>query len=302
MRKLRLNVNAVLVGDRYRDTLGDLTELAASMAKEGQQRPIAVLDSHELFCGERRLEAARMLGWTTIDAVRVTSLAQAVEVLDADRRHAMVARGTLAMNVVERVAMVEPLYSLREREAGVPLQPSKAGGGTGISTAIEALIVPAIALPARRYREIRFAYLITKGRRFRRNPKPVTDQERKLAAEALRRMKDGDGASTATFKMLRAQLGYRPRAHHPSEPVDPNRTTFERKSVRPRKPLLPQVEATISELARLVGRLRRHTDDDRWPDSLPRLAASARYSLHEAAEWLAKLTETIPSPDQENPK
>ena len=48
------------------DQIGDLSSLANSMDKHGQLNPITITAKRELIAGERRLEAAKLLGWETI--------------------------------------------------------------------------------------------------------------------------------------------------------------------------------------------------------------------------------------------
>ncbi|GHU75407.1 hypothetical protein AGMMS49992_19330 [Clostridia bacterium] len=69
----RLQVVGITVEDRVRKDFGDLSELTESMREGGLVNPICVMiredDSRLLLCGERRLRAARELGWEHIDAI-----------------------------------------------------------------------------------------------------------------------------------------------------------------------------------------------------------------------------------------
>src|ERR1700754_2402591 len=55
--------------------------LAASLTLEGLRRPILLTHEGILIDGLRRLRAAQRLGWTEIDAVRVTDLDAALPIL-----------------------------------------------------------------------------------------------------------------------------------------------------------------------------------------------------------------------------
>ena len=65
---IHVPLDAIDVGDRHRRDMGDLQVLADSMASIGLLQPIGVTADHRLVFGERRLRAARMLGWATIAA------------------------------------------------------------------------------------------------------------------------------------------------------------------------------------------------------------------------------------------
>ena len=59
-------VNAIVVGTRHRKDMGDIASLAASMAELGLLQPIVIRPDGRLIAGERRLRAAKLLGWTAI--------------------------------------------------------------------------------------------------------------------------------------------------------------------------------------------------------------------------------------------
>src|SRR6516225_7326040 len=61
-----LPINEITVGERHRRALGDIAELAASIAEVGLLQPIAVTFDGHLIAGERRLRAVELLGWKTI--------------------------------------------------------------------------------------------------------------------------------------------------------------------------------------------------------------------------------------------
>src|SRR5262245_46874780 len=59
----RMEVGAIQVGARHRRDLGDVAGLAANIAELGLLHPIVVNSA-----GERRLEAAKLLGWKEVPA------------------------------------------------------------------------------------------------------------------------------------------------------------------------------------------------------------------------------------------
>ena len=66
-----VQISDIKVKNRIRKDLGDISSLAASLKKYGQISPILITKKNLLIAGERRLEAAKALGWKTISAVTV---------------------------------------------------------------------------------------------------------------------------------------------------------------------------------------------------------------------------------------
>jgi ParB family chromosome partitioning protein len=73
---MQIPVKDIIVRKRIRKDYGDLHELAESMKRFGQISPITVNRANVLIAGGRRLEAAKFLGWRTINAT----------VIDADEK------------------------------------------------------------------------------------------------------------------------------------------------------------------------------------------------------------------------
>jgi len=65
---VQVEIGSVLVRKRVRKELQDIEQLADSMNRLGQLHPITVTRRYILVAGQRRLEAARFLGWSTIEA------------------------------------------------------------------------------------------------------------------------------------------------------------------------------------------------------------------------------------------
>jgi len=64
-------IEDIKVKKRVRKDLGDIPALADSMKRFGQISPILITKKNVLIAGGRRLEAARSLGWRTINAIEV---------------------------------------------------------------------------------------------------------------------------------------------------------------------------------------------------------------------------------------
>jgi ParB family chromosome partitioning protein len=91
----KIRVDCIEVVDRIRQGMGDIQSLADSMARIGQLQPIIVYPSDgavpllartfRLVAGARRLEAAKLLGWETMEASTGLGPKTAVELLLAER-------------------------------------------------------------------------------------------------------------------------------------------------------------------------------------------------------------------------
>jgi len=66
---MQVSIGDIVVGERVRGDVGDLTSLTESLARHGQLSPIVITRRNELVPGSRRLSAARRLGWVTMDAI-----------------------------------------------------------------------------------------------------------------------------------------------------------------------------------------------------------------------------------------
>ncbi len=64
--ELDRTVESIIVGNRHRTGLGDLTALAESIARDGLLQPLTVTIDGVLVCGARRLAAIKLLGWRTV--------------------------------------------------------------------------------------------------------------------------------------------------------------------------------------------------------------------------------------------
>ncbi len=69
-----VNIEDIKVKRRVRKDLGDLQPLMDSLRTYGLLNPISINSKFQLIAGERRLEAAKALGWTKINAIMIDSL------------------------------------------------------------------------------------------------------------------------------------------------------------------------------------------------------------------------------------
>jgi ParB family chromosome partitioning protein len=107
-------IDQIIVGQRHRRDLGDLEALAASIAEIGLLHSIVICPDGRLIAGERRLRAAKLLGWTEIP----------VHVVDLDA----VVRGEFAENTYRK--NLTPSEAVAIAQALEPLEK----GGKGAAT------------------------------------------------------------------------------------------------------------------------------------------------------------------------
>jgi len=69
MEAMKIPVEDIIVKKRIRKDQGDIESLAESLKRYGQISPIVISKKNVLIAGGRRFQAAKLLGWRTIDAV-----------------------------------------------------------------------------------------------------------------------------------------------------------------------------------------------------------------------------------------
>jgi hypothetical protein len=112
---IRRSIANIVVGTRHRRDMGAIAGLAASMAEFGLLHPIVIRPDGVLIAGERRLKAAKQLGWTDIP----------VTVVDLKA----VARGEFAENIARKDFTLSEAVAIKR--ALEPLE--KVAAKTGIS-------------------------------------------------------------------------------------------------------------------------------------------------------------------------
>lgn len=65
----QVEISKITIGKRFRKDLGNIKELAQSIDLVGLLQPIGITKQYKLEFGQRRLEAVKSLGLTTISAL-----------------------------------------------------------------------------------------------------------------------------------------------------------------------------------------------------------------------------------------
>jgi ParB family chromosome partitioning protein len=66
-----ISPESIIVRKRIRRDLGDITGLMESLKNYGQLTPIIINRNYELIAGYRRLQAAKRLGWKSVEAAMI---------------------------------------------------------------------------------------------------------------------------------------------------------------------------------------------------------------------------------------
>lgn len=103
----------IVIVDRYRRDLGDVSDLAASIDEVGLLAPVVLAPDYRLIAGQRRIAAVQSLGHDVIEARVVHGLDDAVPLLKAERDENTCRK---ALTPTEEHALYEELLKL-ERPA-----------------------------------------------------------------------------------------------------------------------------------------------------------------------------------------
>jgi N6-adenosine-specific RNA methylase IME4/ParB-like chromosome segregation protein Spo0J len=120
-RGVNWRIADIIVGERHRKDMGDIEGLAASIGELGLLQEIGIRPDGLLIWGERRLHAAKLLGWTEIP----------VNVLDLDA----VVRGEFAENAFHKPFTLSEAVAIKRAleplEKAAAKERQAASGGKG---------------------------------------------------------------------------------------------------------------------------------------------------------------------------
>ncbi|MCH5291201.1 MAG: ParB N-terminal domain-containing protein [Treponema sp.] len=71
-----VDIDEIKIKKRIRKDLGDLDALKTSLRTYGLMNPITLSANKELIAGERRLNAAKQIGWTKINAIILDGMSE----------------------------------------------------------------------------------------------------------------------------------------------------------------------------------------------------------------------------------
>jgi len=115
MTRTTLPINEIVVENRLREDLGDITGLADSIKRFGLIQPIVVSQDKRLIAGGRRLTACRQLGQSHIDVVYR-------ETLTADELHELELEENIrrkSMTWVEEVLSIDEIHRIKKRRGAL---------------------------------------------------------------------------------------------------------------------------------------------------------------------------------------
>lgn len=126
-----VDIQKIEVVDRHRQDLGDLTDLAKSIEQMGLLHPVVITPDYRLVAGERRLSACKQLGHSVIEATVVTCLADASDLLIAERDENTCRKDFTASEAVALGRQLEALErpAAQERKAATVANLRNVGAG-----------------------------------------------------------------------------------------------------------------------------------------------------------------------------
>ncbi len=80
---MQVRIEDIKIKKRARHNLGELKDLAKSLSEHGLMNPVSITENKVLISGHRRIEAAKLLGWKTIEAIVHPNLSK-IELLEME--------------------------------------------------------------------------------------------------------------------------------------------------------------------------------------------------------------------------
>ena len=80
---MQVRIEEIKIKKRARHNIGNLKDLAKSLSEHGLMNPVTITEDKVLISGHRRIEAAKLLGWKTIEATIHPNLSR-IELLEME--------------------------------------------------------------------------------------------------------------------------------------------------------------------------------------------------------------------------
>lgn len=105
---MQIPVEEIVIKRRIRQDLGDLSKLMESLKAYGLMNPILINSNRELIAGQRRLEAAKRLGWKNIEA-HIVDTGSNIDELEMEIDENLHRRNLSAVELAEGMSRLEKL-------------------------------------------------------------------------------------------------------------------------------------------------------------------------------------------------
>ncbi len=83
-KQVLISIDEIKIKKRVRKDMGNLEALKDSLRRYGLMNPVTINSRYELIAGQRRLEAAKQLGWTTISVNIVDNVTDKISQLEME--------------------------------------------------------------------------------------------------------------------------------------------------------------------------------------------------------------------------
>ncbi len=105
---MQVRIEDIKIKKRARHSLGNLKDLSKSLSEHGLMNPVTITEDKVLISGHRRIEAAKLLGWKTIEATVHPNLSR-IELLEMEIDENLHRKDFTSDEIVEAFHQLEKL-------------------------------------------------------------------------------------------------------------------------------------------------------------------------------------------------